>query len=380
MNDHGALKKLRQKLLGVDPRWVYDLYRKLMWKELCTTDEVCVEYLSMLADTGRGHELIDRTIEVCTRHLTNRDHIADICIITIVFLSYFPQVAKSVIERSMRDQNYRANLKIILVRIQRNGIQVLAGDAALFSPEMAIQSLGDQQLFRVVVPFRLLKWTEEILTHATIQATAMDVAVHLDVPVVTDDMFEELWCRIRQDAKYTLHGDGDRIDFRIDRLLQANVRSVVLRPNGVFPNANLDLVLGNSDAEGILEARLESGRLIGIDHMWTDEFRAYVGYVISVGYLHIVNGGLYEENHHLYCRHGGAVGVQCKRVARPHPLKLRPNFKPSQDAIDQCIERLGRAPFPGYTFRVPTKGAVLRGDQRGIINLTEDMCKRYTAV
>lgn len=350
----GLKKQLRQ----ADFSWFLRLLQALLKKDILLEDPLCDEYVSTFVCRGEGWRLLDYFFRACRDKDITTDDLQAFLIFFFVWLNGKPELSCQIIKKSQKDSNVKNSFQWLTFALLKRQGEVVVCEPTTANVFRIDKERSVAYFFWPVPAARqetAKQWLAEVQEVSRVEDQAIENARQRKPDWKATDT---VWERITREAAYGLHLDGgDYLRFRLTELNGIRLEVVMLHPEESFPDAR---VIFEATTLGITDdfyAELRDGRLVGIETLWCEEICWLVTMAVLAGYWCIVSpnddGCLVEA---LESCHNHGNGKDCtRRPAKPHPLRLRPGYQASREAIDACIRFRGREPRPGYSFRVPKK-------------------------
>lgn len=381
LQNHDAKIKLLKQLRDFDADWIAQFMRNVRERRIIISSNVGDGLAKVAIERSRGAELISLMIEASLEKAMRAEDIQEYVLLTVTFMLINPMISIQLLKACRTDQYLLKMVKLLILAYFKHGgrIEVVTHLTNCNRLETPLAN-ADQTAINWAVPSIHQTMALDIITEAraTCDFENQLLAESFDLPCRWD-LVDELWHKITDDATYILHTQGDKIEIEIELLKAFKFTHFFIRANGKFPQASVVIHFDKLGIAGIMECDLIDGRLItdGIELCWNEYVRFVATIALLSGYWKIVSE---EDDEHLQSGHNGKSSVKTteRKRPKPHPMRLREGFKPSQHAIEECLRQRGQAPAPGKTWRAPKHGSIVVS--KATTKVTDDDLSRTLAV
>ncbi|MDD2807626.1 MAG: hypothetical protein PHW95_03865 [Patescibacteria group bacterium] len=379
--DAKAKIKLRKQLREFDEDWVLQFMQQAIKGMLDVSSDVGRDLVKVAIERRRGAELIGMMIRISLEKDLPVDDIPKYILLTVTFLVINPMISVQLFKACRNNDGLLKMVQLLMLAYYKRGgcikvVNHVTNDNRLETPvysndpmviNWAVPSMHQAMALDIVTAARAICEHDNQLLSQTFNADCRW------------DLVDGLWRKIKEDATYVLHTQGDQIEVKVELLRAFNFTHFTIKASGVFPNASVVCHFDKMGVDGILECELIDGRLMtdGFDLCLNEYIRFVATATLLSGYWKIVSGED-DEHSHTSKRGNGSVRTTERCRPKPHPMRLREGFHPSRKAIEECLRLRGQAPAPGKTWRTPLHGAIVVS--KATTTVTDDDLSQALAV
>lgn len=352
---HRQKARINRQLSQADPVWFQRLFAHLFARRLTYDSPVCFRLVRNFLGNGRGIELMKCFRQACFDAKSTKEHECYL-VHFLLWLGHFPEWSAQILKHLTTQPEEKSTLQFLLFEWLFRGGGARVIDSARKADHVFIP---DSAFFEWPVPTRYMDLAttllDEVQGHYHIEAET----IQADKEKMPDwSVIDWLWQKICQEAACSLHLDGgDYLRFSLPELEAIRLVGAQIRPNGIFPQAEVTVYVDTFGIGDQVEFQLVDGCLLGGEEYWFPYFNWLVTLAILTGYWQITSSQ--EEDWPVRSSHSQSTedGLPAgfRRPAKPHRLRLPAGYQASAQAIAACRQCLGREPMPGCTFRVPKK-------------------------
>ncbi len=300
-------------------------------------------------------------------------------ITTLFLLGAHINFSSSLVKAAINDVELANNVQFMAFYCLKNGLGFKAVPQGNYYFPWIGQPGSSEKCFAWPLQPSHLEWTSALLAPVQAKWQAEDDFLKMISEKPADwSIIDRLWERLKAEAIYGLHLDGDHIRFNLPEMAIYRLTGLTLqRGANLFPDTDVQLHTETFGIKQDIRGRLVNGRLDFAEEYWCEYAQWYITLAVVIGYFQVVTGQDPDKDPwYAQCHSGKRCETIERRPAKPHFYTLRPGHKASEEAKTNCLYYFGRELAPGKTFRVGKKMVIVTKPKISTVVTPEGM-KRH---